>query len=440
MDVTPAKWPISVNGGMQDRQATSAHDRLHARCLVLDDGKVQVALCVVDSCMMPRELLDEAKAQASKMTGIPPERMLIGATHTHTAPTVSGVFQSEPDRDYQKFLIGRIAQGIERAYKNRVPARIGWGVAQAPDQVFNRRWFMKPGTIQADPFGRATDKVKMNPGYQNAGLDRPAGPTDPEVAVLSVQSTKGQPIALLANYSLHYVGGAPALSADYFGMFAERIGALLDAEKTDPPFVGILSNGTSGDINNVNFAGPAPGKQRPGEQARLVADRVARVAHDVYRKIDHRSDVTLAMAEKEIELGVRLPGKEDIERAEKILAEAKGPTLKTLPEIYARETTLLARYPRTVKAKLQALRIGSLGIMAIPCEVFVEIGLEIKKKSPLKPTFTIELANGYNGYLPTPEQHKLGGYETWRARSSYLEVGASPKITAAVLELLERVK
>ena len=56
--------------------------------------------------------------------------------------------------------------------------------------------------------------------------------------------------------------------------------------------------------------------------------------------------------------------------------------------------------------------------------MFVEIGLEIKKKSPLKPTFTIELANGYNGYLPTPEQHELGGYETWRARSSYLEVDA----------------
>ena len=76
-----------------------------------------------------------------------------------------------------------------------------------------------------------------------------------------------------------------------------------------------------------------------------------------------------------------------------------------------------------MKVVLQALRIGDLGICAIPCEVFVEIGLELRKKSPLKQTFTIELANGYNGYLPTPEQHKLGGYETWRARSSYLEVG-----------------
>jgi hypothetical protein len=440
IDITPTKWPISVNGNMQDHKAAGAHDRIHARCLVLDDGKTQLVLCVVDSCMVPRELLDDAKAQAARLTGIAPERMLISATHTHSAPTVAGVFQSEPDRDYQNSLAERIARGIEQAFKNRVPARIGWGVGQAPDQVFNRRWFMKPGTIQADPFGRSTDQVKMNPGYQNAGLDRPAGPTDPEVAVLSVQSARGQPIALLANYSLHYVGGLPAVSADYFGIFAERITQLLEVDRAEPAFVGILSNGTSGDINNVNFAGQAPGKRAPGEQARLVADRVARVAHEVYRKIQHRDTVTLAMVEKEIELGVRLPGKMDLERAEKVLAEARATPLKTLPEIYARETTLLAKYPATVKVKLQALRIGELGIAAIPCEVFVEIGLEIKKKSPLKPTFTIELANGYNGYLPTPKQHGLGGYETWRARSSYLEVEAAPKITATVLRLLDQVK
>jgi hypothetical protein len=145
------------------------------------------------------------------------------------------------------------------------------------------------------------------------------------------------------------------------------------------------------------------------------------------------------MAEKEIELGVRLPSEDDIKRAKEILNKAQGKGLKTLPEVYARETVLLAKYPPTVKLKLQALRVGELGIVAIPCEVFVQIGLEIKKKSPLKPTFTIELANGYNGYLPTPEQHQWGGYETWRARSSYLEVDASTKITATVLELLAQV-
>ena len=103
------------------------------------------------------------------------------------------------------------------------------------------------------------------------------------------------------------------------------------------------------------------------------------------------------------------------------------------------ETVLLAKYLPTVKVKIQAIRIGELGIVAIPCEVFTQIGLDIKKRSPLKPTFTIELANSYNGYLPTPDQHKLGGYETWRARSSYLEVEASTKITKTVMDLLANV-
>ena len=100
---------------------------------------------------------------------------------------------------------------------------------------------------------------------------------------------------------------------------------------------------------------------------------------------------------------------------------------------------LIAKYPDAVKLKVQAIRVGDLGIVAIPCEVFAEIGLEIKKKSPLKRTFTVSLANGYNGYLPTPAQHAFGGYETWRARSSYLEVKASDTITPTVLELLEKI-
>jgi hypothetical protein len=439
MDITPTKLPISTNGSMQDIIAKSVHDRLHARCLVLDDGATRLALVVCDSCAIPRTLLDEAKRLANQATGIPTDRILISATHTHTAPTVTGAFQSDPDVAYQQYLTGQIAKGIQRAVANLAPAQIGWAVSQNPNQVFNRRWKMKPGTLRPNPFGRPMDTVEMNPGYQNPGLIEPAGPIDPDVSILSVQSRAGVPMALLANYSLHYVGGVPPLSADYFAAFAERMKQLLRAEQVVPPFVGIMSNGTSGDINNINFAGPAPARKAPYEQIKLVADSVAQTAYAAYQQIKHRDNVTLAMAEKEIELGVRLPSESDIVRAKEILAKAQGPVLKTLPEIYARETVLLAKYPEKVRAKLQAIRIGELGIASSPCETFAAIGLEIKKKSPLKPTFIIELANGYNGYLPTPEQHQWGGYETWRARSSYVEVDASTKITAALLELLNSV-
>src|SRR5262245_48169930 len=176
MDITPQKFPISVNGGMQDRQARVATDPLHARCLVLDDGRTKVALAVCDSCMIPREILDEAKRRASQATGIPTGNMLISATHTHSAPTVAGVFQSDPNEEYARYLTERIAQGIEKAAANLAPAEVGWAVGKDPTQVFNRRWKMKPGTIDADPFGRTTDTVKMNPGYQHKGLVEPAGP------------------------------------------------------------------------------------------------------------------------------------------------------------------------------------------------------------------------------------------------------------------------
>src|SRR5262249_12936978 len=117
-DITPLKFPISVNGGMQDRQATGVHDRLHARCLVLDDGRSRLAIVVCDSCMIPREILDSAKERASKTSGIPTDHMLMSATHTHTAPTVGGVFQSEPDEEYRKYLSEKIAEGVEKAYRN----------------------------------------------------------------------------------------------------------------------------------------------------------------------------------------------------------------------------------------------------------------------------------------------------------------------------------
>jgi hypothetical protein len=434
-DVTPEKFPISVNGGFADRKATSAHDPLHARCLVLDDGTTKLAIVVVDSCMIPRELMDAAKSLAEKSTGIPAANILISATHTHTAPTVAGVFQSDPDAEYVKFLTRKIADGIEKAHKNLAPAKIAWGVAEEQKQVFNRRWKMKPGVKNLDPFGGDTDKVKMNPPRMSPDLLEPAGPTDPRVTVLSVCTADDKPLALFANYSLHYVGDLPPLSADYFGVFANSVGAKLKAGKE---FVGILSNGTSGDVNNINFKAEAV-KTQPGDRCRLVADAVATAAVKAVEKEEYATRGRLKSVVKEIELGVRKPTAEELKRAEGILERAKGRELKGPEEVYARETTLIAKYPDKMRVLLQVMVIDGCAIAAIPCETFTEIGLRVKKSSPFKTTCVVSLANGYFGYLPTPEQHALGGYETWRARSSFLEVDASTKIEKAVGELMKEV-
>jgi hypothetical protein len=438
--ITP-RLGISINGYFNDRLAQDVHDELHARCLVLDDGKTRLAIVVCDSCMIPRSVMDAAKELIAQRCGIPAPHVLISATHTHTGPTCASVFQSEADEDYQQFLAGRIADAVQRAVNHLAPAKIGWGVGRVPDQVFNRRWRMKPGTIPPNPFGGTNDLVKMNPPVESPDLLEPAGPADPELAVLSVQTTGGQPLALLANYSLHYVGTSRGndISADYFGAFCDRVQQLLGADRQDPPFVALLSNGTSGDINNINFRQKAPAR-KPYEQIQRVADAVAAEAHRVCQTIQHREAAPLRVAHTEIRLGVRKPSGAELARAREILAKADGRELRGLDEVYARETVLMGDFPAEVPLILQTFRIGELGIVAIPCEVFVEIGLELKARSPFKPTFTIELANGYNGYLPTPAQHQLGGYETWRARSSYLETGASPKIVATVLDLLEELK
>jgi hypothetical protein len=434
-NITPSLG-VSINGGMQDRTATHIHDELHARCLVLDDGQRRVALVVCDNCAIPGTLLSQAKHQAHSHTGIPLDQMLISATHTHEAPTVAAAFQSEPDPAYCKFLVGRIADGIRRAVQNLGPAEVGWGTGTLPGQVFNRRWRMRPGTRLVSPFGQE-DRVQMNPPSASPDLVEPAGPTDPEVCLLALRRPGGRPLAVLANYSLHYVGdtGPGEISADYFGAFADRLAHLLAADYEDPPFVALMSNGTSGNINNINFR-QSPRGLPAYTRIRLVADEAAQVARRVYAAIEFRPHASLAMREAALRLGRRSIAADELARARFILAQAKGPVLQSLEEIYARETVLLNDYPPVVDTLVQALRVGELGIAASPCETFVETGLAIKEASPLRPTFTISLANDYRGYLPTADHHALGGYETWRARSSYLEVDAEARIRTRLLELL----
>ena len=436
-DITPAKLPVSMTGSFQDRQATGVHDRLHARCIVLADADTKLAIVVCDSCLLTRDILDAAKQSASRQTRIPVDHMLISATHTHTAATAVALAQCHPNLDYVKLLTKRIARSIVDAHARLATAKIGWGSGQVPEEIGNRRWFVKPEGIRPDPFGSVDDKVRMNPPRGSELLIRPAGSVDPEVALLSVHSATGRPLALLANYGLHYVGGIPPnqLSADYFGEFTRRIGHRLGGDES---FVGIMSNGTSGDVNNYNFLKPRP-RAAPFVRVRAVADRVAVVAHKALARTEHRSDVSLAVNEQLLELKVRRPDEAELKRARKILAAAADPQRLKTDEMYAQETIRLAAHAPTVTIKLQALRVGDVGIVTIPCEAFAEIGLEIKRNSPFKRTFVICLANGYNGYLPTPRQHALGGYETWRSGWSYLEVDASRKITDRLLQMLSEL-
>lgn len=437
-DVT-APLGSSMNGGFQDRAATYVHDPQLARCLALDDGKTRLVLVVVDSCVIGRALFDEAKEMAAAATGLPGENLLMSATHSHSCGTMQAVGQSEPDPLYQRFVARRIADAVRCAIQNLEPAQIAWGTGSVPQHVFNRRYEMKEGGIPPTPLGVATDRVRTNPGAGNPMVVKPAGPTDPEVPFLSVRSLDGRPIALYANYALHYVGGTGPghISADYFGAFARIVRDRLGADKTTPPFVGMISNGASGDINNVDVLGKQE-KQPPYGQIERVAGDVADEVARVHSGLAWRDHVPLAAARRELTLGVRKGTAEEVAKAREVMKQSKlAPRMETIEQVYARETVLLAGFPDTVSAPLQVLKIGEVKLAAMPAEVFVEIGLELKQKHP--GSTVVSLANAYHGYLPTPEHHALGGYETWRARSSYLEVEASAKMVKALDEMLEEL-
>lgn len=444
-NVTP-QLGENIVGNWNSPPATHIHDQLYAKTLVLDDGDVRLVLVLVDNVGIKREVFDQAKLRINEETGLQKEHILMAATHTHSGTSAGGKElarrgwqEDAPLDDYQTFLVQRIVDGVRVAINNLEPAKIAWGSGVVQQHVFNRRWLLKNPLM--GPLGMI-DKAKMNPGIGNPELVKPAGPTDPEVSFIALQSKDGRPIAVLGNYSLHYVGGVPKgqISADYFALFGDRMQELLGADRQESPFVGIMSNGTSGDVNNINFRGPAEKKQ-PYEQMKIVANDVANEVFRVYQTLEFKDWVLLGGIQSELTLNVRRASSQVLENMEKIRArtESDEPLFHPLEKTYAQNIQQLeTEWPDEIKIILQVFRIGDLGIAAIPFETFAETGLEIKKRSPFQQSFTIELANGSYGYLPTPEQHKLGGYETWLG-TNRVEEDASTKIVTRLMSLFNTI-
>lgn len=435
-NITPPLGLTIVGNFAPQPIAKHVHDELHVRCLVLDDGKTKLAFAVADNLHIAREVWDEAKKRLEVDTGIPASHMMFSATHTHSS--VSAITNKDPALDYRSFVISRVVDGVKRALNNLEPARIAWGTGKLPQWIGNRRWLLREGVTNPNPFG-GMDRAVMNPSSTLIPhLAGPAGPTNPEVYCISVQAIDGRQIALMANYWLHYVGGVNRedLSADYFGEFCRLIEQALGA-----PCVGILANGPCGDVNSNDYSGKTPSVNRaPYEKIKLVANDLAQEMLRVRQTLKYQDWVPLKAAASELELALRRPTPELVKWAEDVLAKSgDAAPVHRLEKPYA-QRVLEARdaKPDSIQAIIQAFRIGGLGIASIPFEVFTETGLEVKARSPFKDTFTIELASGSNGYLPTPRQIDFGGYETWLG-TNRVEREASVKVTARALELLQSV-
>ena len=434
VDISPRTLPALMNGGFLQNSSDQVADPLHARALVLSDGRETLAVVVVDSCMLPRDVCDAIKQRAAAASSIQPNRILIAATHTHTAPSAMemclGCGRDEP---YVSLVTTQVAAAIEEAASNLRPAKVGYVVVEAADLTNCRRWITRSDAMGIDPFGQQTVRAMMHPGYQNPAYTSPAGPIDPWLSVLSVVEEEGEaPLCVLGNLSMHYFGSGGGFSADYFGEVAD----LLEQRRGragDGSFVGIMSQGTSGDLHWMNYGQP----QRSLSRHDYAVD-VARRIEEALRGLTHRSDLTLAAAERRLTLGRRIPSPERLAWAATLNAERGDQPPRNQPEVYAQQAAWIAEHPQE-EVVLQAMRIGGFGITAIPCEVYGITGLKLKRQSPLTATMNLELANGAAGYIPPPEQHRLGGYTTWPARTAGLEESAEPAIVDAVLGLLEDV-
>ncbi|MCL2743332.1 MAG: hypothetical protein FWE67_05730 [Planctomycetaceae bacterium] len=441
VDITPIKLPVIVNGGFFPRTFETVNDPLHARCLVLDDGTERIALAVVDNCMLPLSLVEETKRLIENETKIRRDRIMISATHCHSAPSLIFTRITPADADYAAWLPKKIAEGVAAAVKNLAPAKIGWAVGNDPNNVFCRRFLMKEGTATTNPFGgKSNDRAMMNPGHANPNKIARTGPVDTAVSVLSVVSKDDKPIAVFANYSTHYTGvSGNVLSGDYFAVFAARIkdkiAEKIGAENVPDSFVGIMSNGTSGDANCIDVFNP----NRKFDY-KSVGEDTAQAAMDVWVNIQHFDWVPLKMIEKRITFNNRVPTPEEVQAAKAHIAALPDGKHKTVNDIYAQTTITMDGFPKTSEIPLQAIRIGELGITALPGEIYGITGLEIKARSPFAPTFNVSLANACFGYIVPEEQHRLGGYNTWRTQTSHLEVGAEAVIRQTVVEMLNELR
>lgn len=432
-DISPRSYPRIIAGGFLEGRGERLTSALHSRAIVLDDGKMQIAFAIVDTCMMDQKLIDEAKALASQQCGIPVDRMMVSATHTHSAPAAMGCLGTRKDEEYAKFLTPKIAESIVEARRRLQPAKIGWGAIDDWEHTHNRRWIRLAGKEIVDPFGNATGRANMHPGYLSKDVVGPSGPVDPQLSVISIQTRDGRPLAVLANYSQHYFGQSP-VSADYFGLFCKSLAARMNQPGDgNGTFVCAISQGTSGDLMWMDY-----GAAKKNIAIEKYADEVAGYAHKALQSIQYHDHAPLGMVEKTLELKYRVPDEERLAWARPIAAKIENDVPKNKEEVYAREALILNERQKT-SVKLQAIRIGNLGITTLPNEVYAITGLKLKARSPLPSHFNIELANGAEGYIPPPEQHALGGYTTWPARTAGLEVQAEPRIVDTLLEALEEV-
>jgi len=442
IDITPPLGTI-INGDHIMHYARYIHDPLFAKAMVLQNRKSTIAIMVVDICAMDQHFLDQVKQEIQDKTSIPTTQILISSTHTHAAGSIMSLLMSPADLPYRQQLLPLLVEAVVQAHKRLQNAKIAFGAVDIPEHLTCRRYQMHETYTPQNPLNDQADLVKTNPFGLEHLIVKPTTQTDPQLSYLAVQNLEGKWLGLLANYSLHYVGDWEngTITADYFGQFAHHLQAEISADNS---FVGIMSNGTSGEVNIWDFQNSARYPDEHFAKSELIGREIAKKVAQSLKHISWQYEAELSALYSIAQVKRRKPDEEELASArslighvdlENVIADENG--LKT---IYAREQILLNELPDTHNFPLQALRIGKGIIGALGGEFFSETGLRIKKEAGIEHYFTITLANDYVGYIPPAHELEKGGYECWRCRTSCLASEAENLLSEQLLQLIHTLK
>ncbi|HOF39202.1 MAG TPA: hypothetical protein PLD73_03950, partial [Candidatus Hydrogenedentes bacterium] len=363
-DLTPAIG-MEIPGGFNKNFSTGVHDPLWAEAAYFSNGEVTLALVGVDLITVTEGIVQEARQQAEARCGIPAANIMIAASHTHNGGPVDSCYHVEKDDAYCLFAAGRIADAVVEASEAAVEARVGYGLSQEPGVGFNRRFRMKDGTI------------RTHPGKMNPGIVAPAGPIDPDVAVIAAEDAEGRLLGCIVNFALHGTTmGGSQLSADWPLYLRETIRGGLGSD------IGVVFlNGACGDVTQVDNRSPRTGEFGEGS-ARRAGMSVGAAALGVLAKMEFTPDAPLGVTSETLALPIRDLGDSD---EELVRREAPGIGLGTGDAIYLMEAAMVRAMKEkspTVPVEMQAMRIGDVGIASNPAEFFCDLGLAVKRSSP----------------------------------------------------------
>lgn len=425
VDITPPPG-TPMAGYYAFRAVGGVLDPIFAKAIVMEQDGVHAALVVLDLSGTTRTIVEAARRAVQAQCGIEGDHVMISATHTHTGPQLArGSLMDDITRanspqgkSYMQRLPDFVAQAVKEAKMKLAPAQPKVALGRAEGISFNRR-VLRDGVAEAVWQPKKIDLAK----------ERPAGPVDPEVGVM-VFEAGGQPVAGYLNFAMHptSVGGGVKISADFPGVFCRLV-----RERHGPGMVCLFANGCCGNINHGDYFS---GRRRTTQE---LGTRLADAATAVWPLLQPVKPRVPRIRSEQVTLQRRSFSEAQIAKAKDIASRMMTEKLGTVPMAEAvciLETVAKKDVP--LLAEVQVISLSDdVAVVALPGEIFVELGLAIKKASPFKHTFIAELANGSIGYVPNREAFPQGNYEVVSARG---DIGSGEKLVEVALRLLKEVK